>query len=100
MWLTALVNALPAIAGIAKDVINHDDKAGQAAQVAADPNAPAAVKQAAANVAANAIDAKAAAEKAAIAAASGKKPQQSSDNTAVWLALGVGALLFMGKRRR
>jgi hypothetical protein len=100
MWLTALVNALPAIAGIAKDVINHDDKAGAAASVAADPNAPANVKQAAANVAAKAIDDKAAAEKAAVAAAAGKAPQQQSNNTAVFLALGIGALLLMGKKRR
>lgn len=100
MWLTALVNALPAIAGIAKDVINHDDKAGQAAQVAADPNAPPNVKQAAANVAANAIDQKAAAEKAAIAAAAGKTPQSSSSNTGLYVALGIGALLLLGKKRR
>jgi hypothetical protein len=99
MWLTALVNALPAIGNIVKDVVNHDDKAGQAAQVAADPNAPPAVKQAAANVAANAIDQKAAAEKAAVAAAAGKAPQQAGDNTALYVALGIGALFLLGKRR-
>jgi hypothetical protein len=98
MWLTALVNALPAIGGIVKDVINHDDKAGQAAQVAADPNAPPAVKQAAANVAARAIDDRAAAEKSAVAAAAGKAPQTATGSSTA-LLLGLGLLLVMGKRR-
>lgn len=100
MWLTILANALPALAGVAKDVINHDEKAGTAAQVAADPNAPPAVKQAAANVATKAIDDSAKAQKAAIAAASGKAPtSESGGSTTMLVVIGIGALLFMKRRR-
>lgn len=100
MWLTALVNALPAIAGIAKDVINHDEKAGTAAQVAADPNAPTQVKQAAANVAAKAIDDRAAAEKAAVAVAAGRQPQAQSGNGGTIAAAVVLGLILFGRKRR
>lgn len=100
MWLTALVNALPAIAGIAKDVINHDDKAATAAQVATDPNAPPAVKQAATNMASQAIADKAKAEQAALQAATGQKPAPTSEGSSTaTVALVVLAALLLGKRR-
>lgn len=100
MWLTALSSVLPALAKFGQDVIGHDDKAATAAKVAADPNAPADVKQAAANVAAKAIDDSAKTQKAAVQAAAGKAPQASDGgNTGVLIALGVGLFLLAGRRR-
>lgn len=100
MWLTALVNALPALANVAKDVINHDDKTAKAADVIADPHAPAAVKDAAAKMGTKAIDDSAAAQKAALQAAAGKEPAaQGASSTAMLVGLGI-VLLVMGKKRR
>lgn len=100
MWLTALANALPALAKFGQDVIGHDDKAATAAKVAADPNAPPDVKQAAANVASKAIDASASAQKQAVQAAAGKAPQADSAGSSTMMLVGLGVLLLvMGKRR-
>lgn len=100
-FLTALAEALPA-AGKFLDAVTHTDaKASTAAQVASDPKAPPEVKQAAANVAAQAIDDKAATEKAALRATSGAaKPSGDGGgvSTATLILVGAG-LLMLSKRR-
>lgn len=93
-FLTALAEALPAAGKFIDAVTHHDDKASTAAKVAADPKAPPEVKQAAANVATAAIEDRAATEKAALAAATGKKPADSGDNTSTLVLVGLGLYLL------
>ncbi len=100
MWLTALAGALPALAKVAQDVIGHDDNAKKAASVVADPNAPQAVKDAAAAVAQKSIDESAKAQKATVAAMAGKpQSDSSSSSTTLLLAVALGVLV-LGRRRR
>jgi hypothetical protein len=100
-FLTALAEALPAAGKFIDAVTKSDQKASTAAKVAADPKAPPDVKQAATNVAAQAIDDKAAVEKAALNATSGAaKPAGGGGvSTATLVLIGAG-LLLLSKRRR
>lgn len=97
-FLTALAEALPAAGKFVDAIGKHDDKASTAAAVAKDPAAPAAVKEAAANVAAKAIDDKAATEKAALVAATGQKPSTSSGPSTGMLLAGAGLLYLLTRR--
>lgn len=101
-FLTALAEALPA-AGKFVDAISHQDsKASTAAGVAADKQAPSAVRDAAVNVAEKAIDAEAAAKKQALratAASPGAAGAASSASSTTPLLLGLGLVLLLSKRR-
>jgi hypothetical protein len=96
-----LAELAPAIGKFAGALSGHEDKAKAATAVAADPNAPPAVKQAAANIASQAIDDKAAVEKAAVGAVAGKAPRSESAgmSSTTMVVIGLGALLLLGKRR-
>lgn len=100
-FLTALAEALPAAGKFIDAVTNNDKKASTAAQVAADPKAPAEVKQAATNIAAKAIDDKAAAEKAALQATSGAANPSGGGggvSTATLILIGAGVYLLTKRR--
>jgi hypothetical protein len=99
MWLTALASLLPALATAGQQVLGHEDKAKTAATVAADPNAPPAVKAAAQAVAAKAIDDSAAVQKAALGAVAGKAPPSEATSNTTMLLLGLGAVLLLSKHR-
>jgi hypothetical protein len=93
--IAALADSLLPAAQVFIDKITaSDQRATVAAQVAADPNAPHDVKQAATNVAAQALDEKASHEKAALAAMSGKQPHSGGAGGA-GTAAAILALLWL-----
>jgi hypothetical protein len=102
--LTALAEAVPVAQKLVDVARGREAKAATAARVAADPAAPAPVKEAAARVAADAIAARAEAEAAAVqaAATAGKAPapaQRAGElSTSTLIVMGVG--LYLLTRRR
>lgn len=93
--LVAAAEAIPAIGKIVDAITHHEDKATTAAKVAADPNAPPAVKQAAANMAADHVEKMQEAEKAGVQALTGKPAAQS--DSVPWVWVGLGAILLLRK---
>lgn len=99
-FLMALAEALPAAGKLYEAVTSHEEKASTAAKVATDPNAPPEVKQAAVNVASQALDDKHKTEKAALQSVTGKQPQSDGGGSTT-LLIGIGLALFVfGRRRR
>jgi hypothetical protein len=99
-FLTAAAAAVPTVVKLVKDIRGAEQKASTAAKVAADPNAPPAVQQAATNVATQAIDDKAAAEKAALAEVAARTPAPAATTSNMVPLLVIGAaVLLLGKRR-